>query len=112
MSASTLPTQSPVTAPTLECPDDNNAIYTAANGGRFTVICDENFPFNDLQMFNDTSTLNDCIEHCAYFNRLNPSIPCVGVVLAPFASDCWIKGYIGPGSSSNISWSATECTSC
>ena len=107
-SASILPTESAVTAPSLSCPDDNNTVYTATNGGKFTVLCDENFPNNDLETIYATSTLNECIEHCAYFNRLDPPIPCTGVVLSFLDSYCWIKSVLGPKSTANDSWSAME----
>jgi hypothetical protein len=110
-STSTLPTQSPVTAAQLTCPDDNNTTYTAANGGQFTIVCDENFPNSDLQMIDNTLNLDDCIENCAYFNRLKPSVPCVGVVFTPSASYCWLKSYLGASSAGSDAWAA-ECIGC
>jgi hypothetical protein len=104
--SASVPTESAVITPNLACPENNNTVYTATNGGKFAIICNENFPFNDLEKLNNTSSLNQCIEHCAYFNRLKPSIPCVGVVLTVFESLCWIKSAIGSGLDTNDSWSA------
>jgi hypothetical protein len=111
VSVPALPTQSKSTAPELKCPDNNNTRYTAVNGGQqFNVVCDIDYPRNDLEHFNSTVTPNmdECIEHCAYYNKLNsPTSPCVGAVFKPFEGNCWIKRYIGPGNTLNSFITAT-----
>jgi hypothetical protein len=104
-------TQFPVTAPKLSCPQNNNTVYAAANGGKFVVTCNADAPNNDLAYFNNTSNLNDCIEHCAYYNRQGPSVPCVAAVLAPYVGDCWIKSLVG-SKGPMAYWLAQECDDC
>lgn len=103
---SALPTISKATAPALKCPDNNNTRYTPVNNpsSDFTIGCDIDYPFNDLEDFNSSVTLNmdDCIEQCAYFNKVNaPATPCVGAVFRPFETHCWIKRYIGTQNTEN-----------
>jgi len=67
----------------------------------------EVFLTNDLQIFNGTLTLNDCIEQCAYFNRLNPSVACAGVDWVVYAKLCFVKSLIvGPGNDDSNAWNA------
>ena len=85
-------------APSIVCPADNNTAYNAGPASdNYTIICDVDFPGQNIYPFVLAASFQVCMDHCSTINtgQKTGGVRCAGFVFAPgraaFADDCYLK---------------------
>ncbi|KIW73239.1 hypothetical protein PV04_01373 [Phialophora macrospora] len=102
----THPTLPPSRSP---CDTANGTTFVTAlpNGTKYTMICDIDFPAQDIYPFILAGSFDECLGHCeAYNEKAVTGTRCVGFVFAPDrshgADDCYLKSSLNDPSSATI----------
>lgn len=92
------------------CPASNETAWTEfATAQNYTVICDVDFPAQNIYPFVLAGSFEGCMAQCESFNAKSTDVDihCEGFVFAPdrlkFADDCYLKSSLDRPSSATIS---------
>jgi hypothetical protein len=93
----------------LPCDAANGTTFVTAlpNGTKYTMICDIDFPAQDIYPFILAGSFDECLAHCeAYNEKAVTDTRCAGFVFAPDrshgADDCYLKSSLNDPSSATI----------
>ncbi|OAL40027.1 hypothetical protein AYO20_00445 [Fonsecaea nubica] len=82
-------------------------VSAAPNGAKYTLICDGDFPAQNIYPFVLAGSFEECLAQCEAYNKKNLSdTHCAGFVFAPDrvddADDCYLKSSLDNPSSATI----------
>jgi hypothetical protein len=91
------------------CPARNQTAWTeSSTAQKYTVICDVDFPAQNIYPFVLAGSFEACMDQCESFNAKNTAgrVRCEGFVFAPervvFSDDCYLKSSLNSPSSATI----------
>jgi len=91
------------------CPRRNQTAWTESRTAqKYTVICDVDFPAQNIYPFVLAGSFEECMKQCETFNARNlaGNVRCEGFVFAPdrvlFSDDCYLKSSLSHPSSATI----------
>lgn len=76
------------------CPSGNGAVFTSVAGSRYQILCNTDFPGNDLP-YQQVSSFDACVAQCDLTNSQTGMNRCLAAIFVPSringADDCYLK---------------------